>query len=283
MTNETNAKFLAALPARLQEDCAEALKNVTAAEVYNADYVEAKFIFGRSVDEAWDALKVPYSVYCEVGSVMCLHDIISMSKKVAKLPSHAEGKAAMSALCDALLPVALLMKDLKAKTIKARKPASAEVLAERAAKEASKNRMARATCGCCFGEQAVLDNGRIHDHGYTLPSNWMKTKSCYGRQFRPLEVSDEGPRFMVKLATEAEKHMVEALANMKAAVTLQVATKYEQRHGLRVPVEFKDIDSSDPQFTFIKSERVNNIIADLGRCRRDLAKYNEVVANWKAV
>ncbi len=276
MTNETVAAFIAALPEKRQAACAEALKLVTAAEVYNADYVDAKFTLARSVDEAWDALKVPYDTYRVIGSVMCLHDIISMSKKVAKAGASipAADRVRVEALCVAFLPVALLMKSLKNNTIKARKPASAEVLAERAAKEASKNRMERATCGCCFSNQAVLPNGLIHDHGYKLPREWMKTGSCYGRQFRPLEVSDEGPKFMVTMLEAAEKNAV-AAAEAAPKATKLFRNKWDAKCTEQVGPEH-------PAFARLLVSHVAEAESRLRSIRTDLAEFRKVVAEWKA-
>jgi len=272
MTETEITVFLTLFPAR-QGQVGKHLRNITAEVVYNADYVEAKFILGRRVEEAWDALKVPYDLYRAIGSVSCLHDVISMSKKVNKggLVVDRGIIEPLRAFCAIVLPIALLMKDLKNKTLKSHKP-NPEVEARKAAK--FEDAMPRATCGCCFKGQAVLPNGYIHDHGYTLPEEWHKSASCYGRQFRPLEVSDEGPKYMVTLLENAERISIAALEAAPKATRL-----FLHPHNAYDTVQ---VEVGHPAFVRLLINHIENAKNNLSRIQKDLAAFRRVVAEWKA-
>lgn len=199
---------------------------------------------------------------------------IAASKKLAakKLDFSHPMVDAYRAAVALILPVALLLEEVKGLVVKGRRPPTAEVAAARAAKLASVEKMDRATCGCCFGGQAVLDNGYIHDHGYRKPAPWRKTASCPGSMFRPLEVSDEGPRYMVAMLTSHEAHLVEEL---KGTDTLESITF--ERRGEKVTVGLGSVE-----FASRLAALIEGLNRDLRFVREELAEFTKVVANWKA-
>jgi hypothetical protein len=136
------------------------------------------------------------------------------------------------------------------------------------------NQMDRATCGCCFGSYALLPNGLVHDHGYRIPREWMKTASCDGRQFRPLEVSDEGPKHMVAVLERAEKTWTADVEFRKAATTVTIHPRYQGQ------VE-KTYKVGDEFWGRVHSNYVRDAQDTLDSIRRDLASFRKVVAEWK--
>jgi hypothetical protein len=146
--------------------------------------------------------------------------------------------------------------------------------------------MARATCGCCFREQAVLPNGKIHTHGYKLPREWMKVGACDGEMFRPLEVSDEGPKHMLNLVTKSIAMAVQNLKDLKAAKVLQViGSNLDCKTGKRVEktltVKEGEYLVQHGSFQSIRNSRIWTAERNLEAMRADKAKYEKVIREWK--
>lgn len=198
-------------------------------------------------------------------------DAISAAKKLAKVKLSHPMVDAYRAAVAAILPLAHEMAAAKALVVKGRRP-NPEAEARKAARLASVVPMARATCGCCFGDQAVLPNGKIHDHGYMLRGSWNKTASCYGRAFRPLEVSDEGPRFMVEMAERAEAQIVADLAITPTTITTQ------GRNG-----KLTTTTPADADWTRRLASRTAELESELRSVRSDLETFRKTVADWKKV
>lgn len=62
----------------------------------------------------------------------------------------------------------------------------------------------RGICPCCGNEQAVLNNGRMSKHGYTVQHGWFQGV-CSGQMYRPLNESREPTD---KLIAKVEAEMV---------------------------------------------------------------------------
>ena len=194
-------------------------------EIYNADYKEVKFNLGRDVERAWRSRTDKYwvgrggdnpesSFLDLIGSPSNLTDILSRKKRIdkfkptSKVPRYGADDwkgsdvdpgfvSAAYDVISAAYPVALIVKEMKSKVVKGRKPPSKEVQAKKAAALAKKDMK---TCACCFRVIARVKNGKIADHGFTLNNYWGhgRSGSCLGREFKPLEVSNEGLKYMVK-------------------------------------------------------------------------------------
>lgn len=258
---------------------------VEAGTIYNVDLVEAKRVLDYAVDCAEniiskvhlykvddrDARNADYEMSCNA-HVSNLYGINATAKKLAKLDANHSWVVQMKALCAEAAPLAAAVASLKGKTIKGRKVDPAAVAA-RAAKLALVDAMPRATCGCCFSNQAVLPNGKIHDHGYTLPQNWMKTGSCYGRDFRPLEVSDEGPRYMVKLISTHIANTEKLLAEAPARTEIKKYNRYSNKTTV--------IAKGEPSFERELAYLISEFESDLRSAKRNMAEFEKVVAEWK--
>ena len=281
--DEAAARFLSVVPAARQEKARRALAIVlpayAAGSIFNADYKEAKDRLNHLVDEAYEeSVRKPflwgkgytpeYQIEQKVGSVYGLYSIISVAKKVEKVnPPGAYGDALRSFVA-ASLPLAQIMNELKARVVMGRKP-NPEAAAKRAAVEAKKTMR---TCACCFRSIAVLPNGLIADHGYRLPSQWMKTPSCPGGRFRPLEVSSDGLKYMVNWMTsraEALSRSLSSVGDLKSITTTNwrgdkiVITPESQSWSLAFQNHKKDLE------------------LDLEMTQRSLADYKARLASWE--
>ena len=267
-----------------------------AGEIYNVDYKDAKDYLGRCVDEAWDAATGHFwhgkggqgadSAFSDyVGFVSNLNDTIARKKKLDKLKPTTKISKYGSAhtvkevspeyisvarqIINAAHPIAMLVKELKTKIVKGRKP-NPEAQARRAAQLAKKDMK---TCACCFRSIARLKNGKIADHGYSLPQRWAKTASCPGYQFRPLEVSDDGLKYMVKMIS---RQISDTQAQLKRAPQLKTLTV---RKGWGKQTE--PITPDDPKWPAAFKSYVASLESQLKGLQGDLKTYETHLRNWK--
>lgn len=293
-------KFLALLPpekrVRAERALAVILPAYAAGAIYNADYTDAKNTLNRLVDDAYEAhIQKPFlwgkgytevsKVDADMGPVMGLHNVISLAKKVAKLkqPSahdypDASTAATVAAYGDAqrafvegALPLALIVADLKSKIVKGRKPDPAAA-ARRAEVEARKNVQ---TCSVCFRGIAVLANGRIADHGYTLPQRWHKTASCPGSMFRPLEVASDGLSFMVKQLS------AQAATLAKLIVQAPQLPRLSEMQGPAWKREQRIITPDDPEWARALARHLNVLERDRRETQAALVDYQQRLNSWR--
>ncbi len=256
---------------------------VEAARIFNVDLKDAKDCLNRRYDEAGDALraiycnagaweKLPADVYAAIDSVsfMACHDAISGSKKLAKAPSHPAVEAYRAVVAEGLI-LAQALAALKSFVVMGRK-VDPKAVAARAAKLANVKSQPRATCACCFSNQAVLPNGLIHDHGYTLPQAWMKSGSCYGVRFQPLEVSSAGLVFMAELL---KKHLASSKAALKAAPARTSIVKSNRFSGKSVT-----LNVGDAGFNYEIKSLIFGLEQDIRHASKDLAKFEQAIAAW---
>ncbi|GAA5666001.1 hypothetical protein Brsp07_04510 [Brucella sp. NBRC 14130] len=165
---------------------------------------DAKDTISRAVDDGWEkAVQDPFffagryqqqpeAVYQFYNSftVMYLHDMLSVSKKLAKTKLDGAAIDAMRAFVAEALPLAEAVASLKDKVVKGRAPSTGP------AKPVNPNKIVK-TCPCCFRQIAVT-NGTMAHHGYQRPGYGWQTASCPGVRFKPLEISNEGLLWMIE-------------------------------------------------------------------------------------
>lgn len=259
---------------------------VEAGTIFNVDLKDVKDCLNRRMDEAdavlravwtnsgrWEALPAEvFSLVQDLSSNLSnVHGAIAASKKLSKSKLSHPAVEAYRAVAAEGLVLAEALVSLKDKVVMGRKPDPA-AQARKAAKLANVVSMARATCACCGKEQAVLPNGLIHDHGYTLPQAWMKTGSCYGRQFRPLEVSDEGLKFMVKLLSSYVADREQVLASIPTRTEIIVTNRFSKKTTT--------VKKGEPDFARRISEMKYEVEADLKAARRDLSRFEKALIEW---
>jgi hypothetical protein len=289
--DQVAAEFLAQVPEASRERAERALRIVFQAveqgSIFNVDFQSVKYSLNSAAEHAWKAATDHFWVG-KAGKLdadaktnealnalhwACLlsgaRDAIAISKKLAKVKVQHPMVDAMRAVVSRVLPVALVLEDLKSKVVKGRKP-NPEAQARKAALAA--NAMPTATCACCFHEQAVLPNGNIHDHGYQIPRQWNKTASCYGRQFRPLEVSDDGLKFMVKL-------LKMTVANLEGAVErARTSTSITRRSYSGNEVTYTP---TSKEWAQVLAGAIAEAEQELRSAQSDLKTFKKALADWK--
>ena len=261
-------------------------EGVEAKSIFNVDLKDAKDCLNRRMDEAdailrsvwtnsgaWENLpREVFSLVQDLSSNLSnVHGCISASKKLAATKLSHPAIEAYRAVAAEGLVLAQALVSLKACIVSGRKP-DPKAIARKAAKAATVKSQPRATCACCFGEQAVLPNGFIHDHGYTLPASWNKSASCYGRQFQPLETSDAGLHFMIDLLTKYITTTTKALAEAPARKTVTKTNRYKGTSVVLTP--------ADAGFDYELKSIIFGLEQALKSATKDLGEFQKAAASW---
>jgi hypothetical protein len=261
-------------------------EGLEAKSIFNVDLKDAKDCLNRRMDEAdavlrsvwtnsgaWERLPAEvFSLLQGLSSNLSnVHGAIAASKKLSSTKLSHPAITAYAAVAAEGLVLAQALVTLKPMVVSGRKP-NPDVEARKAAKLNNPKAMKRATCACCFAEQAVLPSGFIHDHGYTLPQAWMKTASCYGRQFQPLETSDAGLHFMADLLKRYIAETTKALAEAPARKTVTKTNRYK---GTSVV-----LNKGDAGFDYELKSIIFGLEQALKSAKGDLAKFEAAISSW---
>lgn len=332
MTHADADKFLALVAPERRDRCRAALdKLLSAAEgspLYNVDYKDAKETLGRAFEELWKARVAapfrhgkgfghPQAALDDHLNVYQLHTTPGQLKKLnrlkpaTKLGYHKEHRfdevdPAMVAACreclEAAAPLAELVKELKGKVVKGRKPNNSQPDPEALAKEAAKR-----TCPCCFRAMALTADGRVVRHGWRESGgrrvgsygNVWHVGQCFGSGYEPYEVSCQGTKDYHAALLKVEAQMVEALATLEARPA-KLHGSYKKGWGRNAEtVKFTLVDDGgDPEnltwkdrpdsysnpagsYAWNLKQRLDQAKAELKMLRADLATLAKAVEDWK--
>ncbi len=284
------ATFVAAvLPAdadRAKKALGVLLPAYVAGSIYNAEFQDLKTTIDRIFERAFDALvRTDYTTYWEpdkqtvsakgkianeLGFASGIRSSIAIAKKAAKLKLDHSHLDAIKQFLAACVPLAQIFEKLKKMTVKGRKPPSPEQAAKKAAQLANK---IIKTCACCFRPIAVLPNGFIADHGYTLPFQDGKTASCPGRQFQPLEVSSDGLVYMIKALKTRLLVVQKALTDAPEKTSLLRKT-YSKKLG--TPVQ-----KGDAEWNQLFRQYVGELENERDYTTGQLRSFETKLAAWK--
>lgn len=293
------AKFLAVVSPKRLNKAKEALGILlpayVAGEIYGPEYKTAKDYLGWVIDDSWRAKSDRFWVgsggdsaesafQYHIGGPANMHEVLSFKKKLGKLKSttklssgyqdyklsdvNPEYVRIAHEFADAAYPIALILKEMKSKVIKGKKP-NPEAIAKKAAALALKDMK---TCACCFRSIAALKNGKIADHGYTLHYGWGKSASCPGGMFKPLEVSNAGLKYMVE---GISGRLVQLRSELSKSSSLQSLVK----KGYSGELETLTPDS--PKWNKAHKSHVDAIEQDIKFNETSLANYKSRLAHWK--
>jgi hypothetical protein len=283
------ADFLAVVEApridKTRQALAKLLPVYNEGSIYNKEFQDLKGIVDRSYDYAFEALVgTDYTTYWlpdkttvsprgeirnALGVGIGIRSSISAAKKVAKLKINDPHLDAVKRFLAACVPIAQALEVIKTKVVKGRKPITDPALiAKRAAQLASKTIK---TCACCFRAIAVLGGGLIADHGYTLPTQWQKTSSCPGRNFKPLEVSSDGLAYMVDLLKKRLVQIDKLLENPPDTLHKK-SFSYKQ---LGDPVT-----RESPEWTTVLRQYMGGLASEKRQVHSQLDEYAHKLANW---
>lgn len=283
------ANFLAHMPANRVDSVKRNLSIIlpiyaSGGEIYNMDLQDAKTALNRAFEDGMEALgQLDYRDRSELGFGLSLYSVPSLIKKLNGKGPKAGGDypkpgwtaspevlAKWKEFMAAMLPVSKILNDLKSKVVKGKKPLTPEKAAVKAAQLAKKDMK---TCACCFRGIARYPNGLIADHGYTLPPRWGKTPSCPGRMFRPLEVSDDGLKYMVKLLTERVAYLNKLITEFPSRTELNVKSYGKKQGDL--------IGKDDPRWDATYKQALREFTDDLEDTSKSLKMFQHKLASWQ--
>ena len=253
---------------------------VQAGGIRNTVLQELKFTLSRVVDEAWTrVVSAPYfhagqweaqpedvqALYYSI-TLMSLHDVIAVSKKVTRSATTGPAVDAMRAFCAEVLPLALAVASLKDKVIKGR------VVRDEPAKPENPNKIVK-TCPVCFRSIAVLRERMAH-HGYTRPGRGWQTSSCPGTRFKPLEVSSEGLEWLIATLRDRVATLKNALASQATHPEFLIA---KRTYGGKP----EKITRDDPLWPRLFAAHIRELQSEIRSIEHELPTLEKMLADWK--
>lgn len=332
MTDARNAAsaFMTVCPADRRDRCSRALDLlVSAAEgasLYNVDFKDAKDTLNHVVEMAyWAMVSEPFlrargwnpeaALDTYLGLSSGLSNVPSKVKKLEKLKPESELSewrfkdvnpemlAAVREVLAAAAPVAELVKELKGKVVKGRRPTEPSP----AKKEALAKEAAKMTCPCCFRAMALDNNGRVVRHGWQEQGgrrvgeygNAWHMGQCFGTGYEPFEVSCQGTKDFHALLKRTEAEMEKGLAALEARPA-KLSGSYKKGWGRNAEVvsfELEDDGGSledvlgwrDGQsrecptgtYAWNLKNRLERAKSELRMLRADLDTLAKAIENWK--
>jgi hypothetical protein len=273
---------LARRPERLEAALGVFRGGLAEGSVRNKDYEEAKSLLGRAVEDAWrETVAAPFfhagrwqaqseeaQALESSGSPMSLHDLLAISKRLAKSSCQDPPVQAMRGLLAEVLPLAEASAALKGMVVKGRAPAAGPARAPNPDQE-------RGTCSCCFRSIAVVPTGRMAHHGYERPGYGQQTSSCAGIRFRPLEVSTEGLEWLVWTVSERLGALRERHARRDEMTSLTYSVR---ERGRDVP---RSISKGEPDWDRRFREWTRAIEFSIANTARHLEDAESRLADWR--
>jgi hypothetical protein len=193
-----NQKFIDA-----QNTMNEALNNKI---IYNVEFNDLKAKFAKVIGYVFSKLTNKYYQDVDEDTQMLIlysrPESISTVKSFRnklKRPNHVPKEYAD--MVNVFYPITVNMDELKKFVVKGRRP-SGKIAIE------NPNKIIM-TCPCCGRKIAVGTNDRMVNHGFQRPGYGWLVGNCIGVNHKPLEVSDEGLRYMVELLTNEHEKLIE--------------------------------------------------------------------------
>lgn len=272
----------ASRPERFDQAVEAIASGIETGTIRNVDYKAAKEALGRAADQAWkNEVSEPFfyagryqdqpeavQALWNAIMIMSLHDVLATARKLAKTTATGTAVEAMKAYLDEVLPLAEAVASLKDKVVKGRVPRSEP------ARPVNPNKIVK-TCACCFRAIAVMPGGTMAHHGYQRPGDGYQTASCPGIRFRPLEVSDEGLRYIITVCEDQLSRATTALGDSDTITSLTLPDRPGQ--------PLKKITDQDAgwanalrSYKLGLESKIRNTEAALGSLRQRLAAWEPV-------
>ncbi len=271
--------FLSGLDEPFKQKTLDAIRVIEEAKatgsIRNVVYNNAKDTLNRACSRANDKLKPDFdyedasyemrTFADNISYIDSLHSIIAIRKKVEKMTERAPLVVYYDRISAELLDLALTMKDLKSKVVKGRDPD------KKPAPPANPNKIVK-TCGCCLRTIAIGSDKKMVHHGFKRPGDGYQTESCEGINFKCLEISDEGPKFMVKILSELLIREKEKLKEFKSAKTFTF---------LNYQKKMETLNEGDFDFPYYKDNMISRQTFRVNSVERDLETFKKIVKEWK--
>ena len=271
--------------ARSQSRFDQAVASIDAGTVVGSmrrvEWQDAKEVLSRAVEAAWTARvsgpfcyggkELPEAVEKLTWDVRAsnLHETVAATKRVAAYTGTDHPVVeAMRQLLAEVRPLAEAVGALKGKLVMGRAP--------RAEPTPVNPNKVMGTCGVCFRAIAVTSHGLMALHGYKRPwSGRGQTASCYGTRFRPLEVSNEGLRWLIG---EMKRERDEATKRLADLVKGREPDKLLVRSGRGVVWIERDHARWGDEIRFLEAELQGTVAL----VNRQLPRLKTMLSEWKA-
>ena len=146
------------------------------------------------------------AIYYDNGGIA---NIASLKKKLAKVSSEFRNSDYddFVAFADAWEPIGKILKEVKQKVIKGKRPKEKSDVQKQQELISELNKK---TCPCCIGRFATHKDGTMVLHGYKRPGVGFAVGECIGyeKHFLPLEESLDGSYYMYLRGRKQEKEAV---------------------------------------------------------------------------
>ncbi len=255
----------AAAAGTIRKVALDELKHTLGNEIENARTrcIGAQFFRAGKYEQQSDEANTLYGRL----SLSSLHSVLSAHKLLAKVQSVEPSVQAMRALVEEVLPLAQAAEFLKDKVVKGRAPSAGP------AKPMNPNKVVK-TCACCFRSIALAGATMAH-HGYERPGTGWQTASCPGTRFRPLEVSDDGLRWVIGQRQARYDVVVQSLQTLPHAASLTVQRGPPGRWTLET------LSREHPDFHAELRSHLSELEWEHGSLKHELRRLRERLAAWK--
>jgi hypothetical protein len=249
--------------------------------IYGPEYKDAKEALSRRFEEAYSALRDPYTRgkgfdnpdskwEDKLGSTYGLHSAISVAKRLAKLPPAPtpEFDREVREFFAATQPIAVMIADLKSKVIKGRKP-NPDVIAKKAAVAAS--RVGRdGECQICQRRFLLDSRGNLVLHGYQRPGHGYIVGDCFGVGHPPWEVSSDALAEWIERLKARSAQLAQEAARVAKLTTIDV-NRGSERNPKFVTLTKGDPPSYDSRGKLSFEDEIEKRVSDLKQQSKWLA------------
>lgn len=248
-------------------------QGLDAQEIRNVDFQKAKSCLGAGLRAKFEQVREPFFTaekehlfnekqldficYTHVDSTASLKALINKLKKIDGIPEPYHEFARQYA------PLIEAMDTLKPMVIKGRMAAK---------KEPDNPHKISLTCPCCIRKIAIDKDDKIVHHGYTRPGWGSIQGDCLGVGLKPLEVSNEGLKHLLKRYKEDVTHFEKSLQNKSL---INEVTVYD--HTGRS----KTFLRGEKRFDIALKQYIQRLDSDLKWTKQKIEQTQKRLDEWK--
>jgi hypothetical protein len=259
--------------------------------IWNVDYEDAKFALTRISEHAFDSSSEDYRNHIrgnrpswEVNDprwMVVYHPHFSNTpgayKKLVKFRA-VEGPDfdRFITMVGEVAQVADLMKSVKPFIEKGRKPSENPKVIDLSN---------TGICSVCGGRYKLTLDGKVVDHGFTLPRNWGgRSGICFGAKHTAWELSSEGAEaykeYMEKILIETEEllHQLETGGVPSLSENVKIRLGFG-KYKTEVREYHKENDPTNYNRVLTKSKA--SAAQTISNLTQDIAKFTKRIAGWK--
>lgn len=247
-------------------------QGLNARQIRNVDFQKAKGYIGAGLNAKFSKVREPFfSVkmehlfneeqlnficYTHVDSTSSLKSLIKKLDRIEGIPEPYHKFAQQ------YTPLIAAMDTLKTMVVKGRI----------SAKEPDNPHKISLTCPCCIRKIAIDKDDKIVHHGYTRPGWGSIQGDCLGAGFKPLEISDEGLKHILKKYKEDAVHYEKCF---KHKDLIHEVTVYDYAG------RSKTFSKGEPRFELALNQYIQHIDSDLKWTKQKIEQTKKQLDKWK--